>query len=353
MEMYFAAVLAFCVTAIATGLLIPRAGKLGLIDKPGGHRDHDAPTPAVGGFAIFAGIVLGVWLVMQSGVAAWSYLCGAALLVAAGYIDDRHVVSAPAKGIAQIGAAIVLCVGGNVVIRDMGDLLGQGAIQWGWFAWPFTVFAIVGLINAMNMLDGLDGLAGSVAVAIAIPLLYVALHMGAAAEVGYILVFIGAVVGFLCFNFRHNGRPARTFMGDTGSMLLGYTLAWFVITLSQEPSQGLHPMAVLWLLIVPVMDTFRLMLLRARKRASPFAADKRHLHHLLFKAGMSVNQIVAFAFGLTLVSATIALYLQTLPTPGPVLFYGFAGLFLLYLGFGAYLGRHILRSIRRPSPQPG
>lgn len=343
MDVVISLLLAFGLTGTTIGILIPRARQLGLLDDPGGRKAHTMPTPIVGGLAIFVGLLAGFavleFVTPGFKVIAGGYLSGAALLLTAGYLDDRRRLGTGAKAVMQVTAALLLCFGGDVVIRDMGNLLGTGSIQLGWMAVPFTVFAIVGLVNAMNMLDGMDGFAGSVCLAITLPLIWVAHIVGAADILGYLVVFAGAVAGFLAFNVRHAGRPARAFMGDTGSMLLGYTLAAFVIVLSQEPVAGMRPMTVLWVLIVPVMDTFRLMMLRAGERTSPFCADNRHLHHLLAQIGWSVNSIVLFACAATVAFSVAALSLQSLPGGDVLLFYGFAGLFVAYLGLGHYLNR--------------
>jgi len=347
MDGIYLALLPFLVTIGATSYLIPRAATLGLIEQPGGHRRHHRPTPIVGGIAIFVGLVSGfaLLLILNPGaaVSAGNFMLGAGLLAMAGYFDDQRRLGIGLKAIAQVGAAVILCAGGGATVHSMGDLLGLGAIELGWLAWPFTVFAVVGLINAMNMLDGMDGLAGGVGLTIGGVLMAMAYLSGAYAYVAYIAVFAAAVAGFLCFNARTKDRPARTFMGDTGSMLLGYTLAWFVIALSQAPIEAVAPMTVLWVVIVPVMDTFRLILHRASRDRSPFVADNRHLHHLLEKAGWPVNRIVLLACAGTVLAATAAWYLQSVPGGEAMLFYGFLALFAAYVG----VTRHFEVTLRR------
>lgn len=336
--------LAFAVTCGAISLLLPYAGRLGLLVAPGEHRRHGEPTPAVGGLAIFAGLVAGTCAIGDWSFETSCYLGGGALLVFTGYLDDRHLIPIGYKTAAQIAAALLLVWGGHDLIFEMGNLLGLGEIHLGWMIWPFTIFAVVGLINAINMLDGIDGLAGSVTLAIILPLAWISLSAGGIL-LGPIIVLAAAVCGFLCFNLRWGGYgSARTFMGDTGSMVLGYSLAWFVIVLSQEPVNAVPPMAVLWILIVPVMDTFRIMALRVMRRRSPFAPDTTHLHHILVMRGLPINTVVALAFLITLFFSAVALLLSSLPFPGPVLFYGFAGLFFIYLAVTA----RMLRRSRRP-----
>ena len=273
------------------------------------------------------------------------YLAGAALLVVIGYLDDRRSISIGVKTAGQIGAACCLVFGGGVVIHNMGNLLGLGDIYLGGFAPLFTVFAIVGLINAVNMLDGMDGMVGGVCLALCIPLAWLVYAQGGFA-VGAILVFAVAVAGFLLFNLRMGNRHARTFMGDAGSMLLGYTIAWFVIFLSQAPGSDLRPMAVLWIVAVPVMDTFRLIGWRVLTRQSPFSADNTHLHHILVNRGYSVNATVAVASLVTLILSATAFYISTFQFADPILFYGFAAIFLLFF----VVTSRVLRMTKRAVP---
>lgn len=343
MERYIAVAVAFSATFCSLAFLIRYASKWDLLDRPGGHRVHATPTPVVGGLAMFTGIFLGFWVLPEWPPTARYYLAGAAVLTLTGYLDDRHLIPMWCKALGQICAACLLAFGGHVVISSMGNLLGLGDVQLGWFAALFSVFAIVGLINAINMLDGVDGMAGGVGLTIVLVLAtQVYFHGGFA--LGAMLILAAVIIGFLCFNLRWRGHSARTFMGDTGSMLLGYSIAWVVIVLSQKPAATLLPMAVLWIVIVPVMDTFRLMALRVIRRRSPFTPDTKHLHHILVMRGWSINTVVALACLITLFFSAVALLLSTLPVAGPVLFYGFAGLFFLYLAVTA----RIVRKTRRP-----
>lgn len=338
MEKYFAVAIAFAATFCSLVILIRYALKWGMLAQPGGHSIHIAPTPVVGGLAMFIGVVAGFLVLPKWPPAAHYYLAGAALLTLTGVLDDRDLIPMGCKALCQISAACLLVFGGDVVIQSMGNLLGLGDVQLGWFAPLFSVFAIVGLINAINMLDGIDGLAGCVALAIVLVLaIQVYLHVGFA--LGPLLVLTGVIIGFLYFNLRWRDHGARTFMGDTGSMLLGYSIAWVVIALSQEPVATVLPMAVLWIVIVPVMDTFRLMALRIVRGRSPFAPSTRHLHHILIRHGWQVNAVVAIAFLATLFFSAVALVLSVTPFAEPVLFYGFAGLFFLYVAATARFAR--------------
>jgi len=168
----------------------------------------------------------------------------------------------------------------------------------GYLSIPFTVFATVGMINSLNMIDGIDGLSGSVSL---VSLLLIALVAFSAGEVGYTLLALGlagGVVGFLVFNLRFlSQQRARVFMGDNGSMLLGFLFAWMLTALTQGPERAITPVTALWLFAVPLMDTVGVMLRRVWLGKSPFRPDRHHLHHLFIRAGWRVQETV-FAIAL-------------------------------------------------------
>lgn len=222
-----------------------------------------------------------------------AFVMAAGLLVVVGSLDDRGDLPVRTRLVTQVGAGLILALVGDLVIRDLGDVFGFGPVYLGVLAVPFTVFAVVGLINAFNMLDGLDGLAGCVSLTIAVLLGLWALAVGAAAiaTVAFIIAF--AVLGFLLFNIRFPGRrQARVFMGDSGSMFLGLSFAWIVISLLQPRHGDTPPIIGLWFVAFPVLDTFVIMLRRKLKGRSMFAPDRDHFHHILLRANLGVNQTV-------------------------------------------------------------
>lgn len=233
----------------------------------------------------------------------------------------------------QVGAALLMIYWVEVSLYDLGDLFWPGAtFALGLCAVPFTIFCTVGVINAMNMVDGLDGLAGGIAGISLLLLAWAAFVAGLYTDVHLLLLAVGVVLTFLCFNLRFpwRRRGAKVFMGNAGSMFLGLILAWFLIKLSQGEQRAFTPVTALYLFGVPLLDMFTLTVRRIAKHRSPFAADREHLHHLLMRAGYSVNQSVMIMWGLALglgITGLAGVYFRIAES---VMFYTFLGLCSLY-----------------------
>jgi len=326
MPILLAAGLLTAVLILALGTLAPR---FGLLDRPGGHKQHRDPVPVIGGIAMFLAVALVEMARSQLGLGG-SVLLALGMLVAAGVIDDRYGMPPLLKMAVQAGAALLVIFGDGLMLASLGDLFAFGEVRLGWFAIPFTVFAVVGIVNAANMLDGLDGLAGGVGVIALAYFAAAAFLIGMPLCVDEILVLKGALIGFLLFNMRLPWRRrAVVFMGDAGSMMLGFVLAWVAMLLSQRPG-GMPPIVAVWILALPILDTLTVMARRIRKGRNPFAPDREHLHHVLQHAGFSVERTVivlalaSSAFGLAGMAAWRA------GVPEAALFYAFVVLLGLY-----------------------
>jgi UDP-N-acetylmuramyl pentapeptide phosphotransferase/UDP-N-acetylglucosamine-1-phosphate transferase len=214
---YFAALVAFVVTAVLIGLLLPIASKIGMLDLPEGRKDHDVPTPVVGGFAMLVGCGLVLLMMPRQAQALWAFLAASTMIVAIGMYDDRHDLHWFWRLGVHALAALLMVYWGGVQVQQVGPLLGVQSTGLGVLSVPFTVFATVGLINAMNMIDGSDGLAGSLGLAALVMLGTAAIYAGNVLLADRVLVVAGAVAGFLFWNLRFPWRRrARTFMGDAG-----------------------------------------------------------------------------------------------------------------------------------------
>jgi UDP-GlcNAc:undecaprenyl-phosphate GlcNAc-1-phosphate transferase len=308
---------AFALTAALIVLLRPLAIAIGLVDVPSGRKSHQGNIPLIGGMAIFLAALIVhyifVWLtpgqeIFKHTEFAAFFIAGA-ILVIVGVWDDYRELPAAARFIAQIAAALIMVFQGGIVLADLGELTLSGELLvLGALAVPFTIFACLGVINAMNMCDGLDGLSGSLAL-IALTGLGIAdvlWHGGAySALIG---VFAACVGAFLVFNLRTMWRTrAWIFLGDAGSMFLGFALAWLLISSSQGADRVFSPAAALWFLLLPIYDAVSMMLRRLLRRQSPFAADREHLHHIFMLAGFSVSETVTLMCGIAIGGVAIGL----------------------------------------------
>jgi UDP-GlcNAc:undecaprenyl-phosphate/decaprenyl-phosphate GlcNAc-1-phosphate transferase len=287
-----AALIAFLVTAVFILALRPFAFTIGLVDRPGGRKGHKGIVPVIGGIGMYFGLLATLPLLGESILGQGPFLVAAGILVAVGALDDRFDIPPSVRLIAQATAALIVCLGSGLVAENLGNLLFFGDIHLGAFALPFTVLVIISVINAFNMMDGLDGLAGGIGLAGLAAGTFAALAFGHGAGASLGFVAIAVVLSFLLFNFPMvRNRRVRTFMGDAGSTLLGFTVAWLGLKLAHGPAPAISPVTALWLAALPIFDLFISFGRRLAKGQSPLHPDSEHLHHILFRGGFSVRQV--------------------------------------------------------------
>lgn len=308
-----------------------RSIRWGLVDKPDWRKRHGRAVPLIGGIAIFASFVLVAGPMTGLSQSGLVFLACGSILVLIGALDDYFDYPPWARFAVQIAAALGMAVAG-VALYDLGTILPNGELLvLGALAIPLTVFATVGLINAFNMIDGVDGLAGSLSLVALAALIVLAAVAGQGESLQRLLTLSGCVAAFLVYNLRTPMRRAATaFLGDSGSMFLGFALAWFLINLSQGDARILPPAAALWLVAIPLMDTLYCMLRRLANGHSPFAPDRRHLHHLLLAVGFSVRRAVTLLSGVAAALAAVGVAGALAGWPQFVMVAGFVAMFTAY-----------------------
>lgn len=327
-------VLAAGVGSVACVLFLrPVAFKFGLVDLPDERKTHLGRIPQVGGIALFISFFLtyGMHHVGQAQIGA--YFLGALTVLLVGLFDDFFGLTAGARLFAQGLAGLIMVFYGGLSLNNLGDVIGLGPVHTGMLNVPFTIFCIIGVINALNMLDGLDGLAGSVGLVSVIGLAIAASASGGHALASALLVFGAALAGFLVFNLQHRWRAERlrVFLGDSGSMLLGFTLVWGTVEVTQSPWATMPPIVAVWLLGLPIMDTVCVMLRRMRKGKNPLRADRQHLHHLLLAYGNSEERTVRLMVLAAIACSGTGLLAWNLGVPSPILTAAFLILSVSYL----------------------
>lgn len=324
-------VFAFAVTVACIVLLKPIAVKVGLQDLPGGRKQHKQPTPVIGGICMFLGFCFALLTLDHSLQAYRGFLAASALLVFVGVLDDMHELTTKVRFIAQIIAALIMALWSGNIIHSFGDLVFLGSINLGYLAIPVTVFAMVGAINAVNMLDGVDGLLGSTALIQFVLLAYLAHYANLLTLFTLILLIVSVLVAYLIFNFpRKNKDHAKVFMGDAGSMFIGFCLTWFFISLTQTVNAPAAPVTMLWIFAIPLFDTTWLLMKRTLEHSNPLRPGRDHLHHLLKSFGFSDVMISLLVSGLTLVFGLIGIIAAHFKIAQGTQFFVFIGLFLIY-----------------------
>jgi len=306
-----------CVSAAITSasvllFLIRRARPLGLIDVPDHQRKrHRGPIPLVGGLAVLVGVLAGVFVLGGFERFDLVLLSTSVLLVAVGAQDDRRGISVRTRLLVQTAAILLMIAFTGVYVGTFGGPHGH-AFQLGWVGVPFTVFAVIGLLNAFNLIDGVDGLAGLLALVGIGAILLLSGVRPAHGSAALLLLLACALVPFLLNNTGMFGDRWKCFLGDSGSTLLGYLLAWTLIEFSQSSATHLTPSSTLWCVAVPVMDTFAVMYRRIREGRSPFKPGSGHIHHLLMGAGLSQSAAVAVLVALAVALALFGAWMRQL-----------------------------------------
>ena len=341
--------LAFAISAMATSLSKAVAGRFGMLDLPGRHKSHAEAIPMLGGSAIFVTIlgmsllalalsrywsVVGVPNWLPGGLAlhvpgaaakapvALGILAGALVLHVVGLIDDKKNLGPLPKLLAQLavaGCVVAFC--GVRVLTAAGTAVSViASIVW-----------LVAIINAFNFLDNMDGLAAGVAIIVSGALLAASIGIGQLFVPAWLCLLLGALAGFMMFNFP----PASVYMGDAGSLVVGYLLGVVsCLTTYVQPGQTYYAYGIfvpLVLMAVPLYDMVSVIALRIRDRRNPMVGDRRHFSHRLLRRGMSVRKAMGTIWLCTAATAVSAVLLTVVGTFGAVMIFVQTGLVVLVL----------------------
>lgn len=337
------AILAFFATLTLIHCLRPLAHRLGHVDRPGGRKRHTRDIPLCGGLGIVPIVVLlgGVFSV-YSGMLGFGL--GLAAITSLGVFDDRTHVPAAARLTIEIVIVVVfMCWLEGVALQSLGPIFGgHQDVVMGSFAMGLTVFAAVSLINGINMIDGLDGLAGSFAA-----MVFAILAAGAVADGSsagpVLLILLAGSVAFLVFNLRTPlRRSASVFLGDAGSLALGFAMVWFAIDLSQGEQPVFRPITMVWIFALPIWDTTYLVARRLMRGESPFTADRNHFHHLLLEAGMPPGIATLTWLAMAAIPAVVGLLAEAVGVADVVLAIGFVLVFLAFVGCSSFAWRKLV-----------
>jgi UDP-GlcNAc:undecaprenyl-phosphate GlcNAc-1-phosphate transferase len=291
--------------------LVPYVEKLafrvGAIDYPKERSLHDKPMPRLSGLAILAAVEVAGWIWLPGDGESRAIMLGAVAIAAVGVLDDIYDLPALPKLVGQIGASLIPVLAGVRVENLTLPFLGGFELH-GW-GYPLTVLGIVAVVNVINFLDGVDGLAAGVCVIAAVTLATIALSLERN-EAGVLAALTaGAALGFL----RHGFPPASSFMGDTGSNLLGYLLATASVQGALKTNAVIALAFPLIVLAVPILDTGFVVAKRLKYRQPIYQADSWHFHHRMANKGFSQRRTVAYLYAWTIVMAMLALALRFVP----------------------------------------
>ncbi|MGI8950061.1 MAG: glycosyltransferase family 4 protein [Chitinophagaceae bacterium] len=310
-------ILAFLLAFFIMPFVIKIAQIKNLYDVPDERKTHTSPIPSLGGLGIFIGLIISLLLTndFTAQVPEFQYYIAALFIMfILGVLDDIFVLSAIKKVTGQLIVAGILTFKAHLLITNLHGFLGIDELNT-FFSYAISFFAIVGIINSFNLIDGVDGLAGSIAV---LTSLCFGVFLFIDNDIPHALLaftIAGALFAFLIYNFH----PAKIFMGDSGSMLIGLVNAILVIRFIQSSNTNISFMHITstlaigaGILLLPLMDVLRVFCIRLSKGQSPFAPDRNHLHHLLLNKGFSHTKVTLTLVLMSGFFAVTSMLFQTL-----------------------------------------
>jgi UDP-GlcNAc:undecaprenyl-phosphate GlcNAc-1-phosphate transferase len=315
---------------LAIRFLTPIAFSFKLLDIPKGRKTHTEPTPLVGGLAVYLGVLLMVAIAAPIGEHQQAFLIGGTIVMLLGMMDDIRPLGVRIRLAFQTLAIAIVVSMTDLKVEHLPYLIGSGSFELGVFAVPFTVFAVIGLMNAFNMVDGIDGLAGSLAIIAIAGIASFAILRGTGDELTLVLLLGAAIIPYLAHNLGLFGK--KIFLGDAGSMFIGFVLAWTLIAQVENEQQTVSATSVLWCVALPVIDTLGVMVRRIRKGKSPFKPDRDHLHHIIQRAGLSTKLSLMVISSAAVVVLAVGLIIETVvPHLALILFLSLFGVYLFAL----------------------
>ena len=308
-----------------------------LVDLPDRSRKfHKRPTPLTGGIGILIALLISGKLYVDlnnlTGYVpefTFQLVIISIPLLGLFLIDDVKSLKPKYRILIQCFVTIYIIFSTNVYIESLGDLFGFGDVNLGIFSIPFTVFCVVGIMNAFNMIDGINGLCAGCAM---LALLLIGFYSGLIYDSMLVLI-IGSMIGFLIFNLRFFGKKRGVFLGDSGSNLVGFWVAWSAIYASQNIIYDVQPMTIIWFVAIPLLDCVGLIFSRIKKGKSWATAGRDHIHHKLMKH-FSPDGTLLIILLLVLITGLFGIFIEN-NSSGPTslilfLIYGFIYFFLAH-----------------------
>jgi UDP-GlcNAc:undecaprenyl-phosphate GlcNAc-1-phosphate transferase len=335
-------IIAFVSSFLAIILLRPISIKIGLTDKPNARKLHQGHTPLIGGISVYTGLlVVGIFILILSPTHVDQlliYLFASLLMVITGALDDKFDLSVKARILVQVVIASMMMFVAGDAIFSLGNILYFGELNLGYLGYPFTIIAVLGAINAYNMVDGIDGLIGGVSIATFTSLAVLFFLSNDVEEAFFSLLCLAVLIPYLIYNLQLAKRcKGKIFMGDAGSMFIGFTVVWLLAIGSQNASSGItpdtssfKPVVALWIIALPLIDMASIMLRRVKKGASPFRPDRDHLHHIFLRAGFSSRATLGFITFIALFLSMIGVWATILNVPEWLQLIAFLLLFFAY-----------------------
>lgn len=266
------------------------------------------------------------------------YAISIIILVTIGALDDKFDISYKLRFLVQAALSVAMMYLAGIKLHTLGYIFDPVELQLGSAGYVVTVFAVIAAINAFNMVDGIDGLLGVLSSVTFLSLGLLVLLDGQFNIAYFCLVVIVIMSPYILMNLGIFGQKRKVFMGDAGSMLIGFTIIWLLLLSSQnEGPSPLRPVTALWLIAVPLMDMAAIMIRRIRRGKSPFSPDREHLHHIFQRLGLNSKQTLVAITLIALGYAGFGIYGEVADIPEYIMLYSFIACFVLYCVILSYI----------------
>lgn len=286
-----------------------------LIDIPNKNRKfHKRPTPMTGGLSIMISIIFTTILYINLNnlngyipVFSLSVITGSLFLIAIMVVNDIKNIKPYLRLILQTLATIIVINQSNIYIHSLGNLFGNGEILLhGIYGKIFTIFCVVGVMNAFNMIDGINGLCSGISI---IVFSMIGLFFNAFSD-SLLIIVVGSVIGFMLFNLGVIGKKRYVFLGDHGSNLMGFLVAWLCIYFSQQEVFNFKPITAVWLISIPLIDCIKVMINRWINNKNLYASDRDHIHYIISNRNFSKNKTLLIILFISFSMSSFGILLQ-------------------------------------------
>ena len=319
-------VLSFFSFLIIYFILNKLALQINLVDKPSIRKIHEGKIPLIGGLIIYLNILFFIQFINVSNDLTW-VIYSTLIIIIISTIDDAKELGVNFRLISQLMCCLIV-IGYGITITNLGAFMDTPFIKTGYFSVLFTVLCVMGLTNSFNFIDGLDGLCSS-QVLISLSSIILFLHLSDKLiyfkDLYFIIFFCINILFFIILNLS---KKYKIFLGDSGSLFLGYFVSWFLIIISQNYENLFHPVLTIWCVTIPVFEFFSVVTRRSILGFSPFKSDRRHLHHILVDIGFSNLNVLFFFIFISIIFNLFGFYTFYFFGPAPSL------LFYIFLMFG-------------------
>jgi len=320
---------------------------IGLVDQPNERKFHTGNIPLIGGLSICLSLLYFLYNNPELFPHVGLYSLSISMLVVIGVLDDKFDISFKFRLFVQAGLAMIMIHFAGVQLSVLGDIFGFGYIILpAYLDQLITVCAVIGAINAFNMVDGIDGLLGGLA-SVTFAALGFIFYTHDVGNIAYFcMVFVVVMLPYILLNLGLFGHQRKVFMGDAGSMLIGFTIIWLLISTQRaESEQIFRPVTALWLIALPLFDMVAIMFRRVRRGHSPFKPDREHLHHIFQRLGFNSTQTLLFICGIASSFAVFGIWGEVAQVSEAIMFYIFISMFIIYAVLLSYVWK-VVKKVR-------